>query len=217
MSDPEAARAHPARHSYRCLDLFLVVSVLFLYVCVLGGAVYTALYLRLDRKVQVPPTADSPQNQQFFQPVTPQMNKMQKVAFFHLETATVKNGEMVSWKAVEFIDIHSVGTFYLYDQNNYTLKVQKQGIYLLFISLKFKSTDATSKNEKPSGKFTLDFNKFHCQVDLREGPVQHCVDILFLSSNTQLLARMHVTNNSTYWKVDPNASKFGIILQEELL
>ncbi|XP_018583485.1 uncharacterized protein LOC108919733 [Scleropages formosus] len=215
--DVEAART-PPRRSCRCLDVWLAVSVTLFYACVLvGGAVYATLDNR--RHVGAEGGAGSPADlpRAIAQRAdTHERHMIDGVTYLFPQSEEIMDAKVVNWTAVRYRNRTTVGSFYEYKSSSSVLKVKKEGSYLLMVSLKFTCSSSGCKQANTTEKFTLSVScesiKFECQVDLKEGSVQQCVDILMLPDSCELKARMKHTKENLGWKLDKNASKLGIAL-----
>ncbi|XP_073331651.1 uncharacterized protein [Pagrus major] len=195
-----------------CLDAFLVASITFLFVAVtavaLGGAmVVMELRSKLNspsRSLQVGTshqTGDAPSSGY----------KMQNFAYLQATSSDVNNFTM-RWAPVEYGPGNSVGSSFVFDEDQHSLKPQQTGIYFIYIDLNLTCTfrcQAGVLRVKVGDKLT-------CEVELPEKadtiPVSKKCWTVSLINEQGLVTKMIAPKELQYWKVEMNSSGLGMFL-----
>ncbi|XP_056625824.1 uncharacterized protein LOC130438076 [Triplophysa dalaica] len=205
-----------ARPRGRCLDTFLITSVVALFVMFLaglGGALLFAKHLESQMNARRTPKSSG----QVGDILSENSYKGQNFAYLRATDSKLKNGTM-TWEPIEYGDSQSVGALYDYNNQQSVLKVAASGSYFLYVQLNF-----SCMHKCPEDRFTVKFKdqnantRLTCSVTLPNGtqPVSHtCWSVLTLSEkDSRLLAGSEFTEffeTSVNWKLELNDSGFGM-------
>lgn len=211
--DAESLHKSDRRRRGSCLDAFLVVSVIFLFVAVTAlaaGGVMVVLRLRSELE-SARPSVDIKMSRLTGDTPAPAY-KMEN--FVHLEATSseLKNSTM-PWAGVKYAAGGSVGSNFLFDEEQYTLKARQAGNYFMYIDLNFTCT-YTCK----AGLLRVHVgDKLTCDVELPEmadeTPVSRkCWTVRKLEED-KLVTQMTVPENGLpYWKLELRGSRLGMFL-----
>lgn len=194
----------------RCLDRCLVLSVIVLFAAVTALAVAGILVfqeLRLHPKSEMSKVTSDARENTF---------KNQNFAYLeansgHLMTRTME------WSAVSYRDGTSVGSNYVFDPKQHSLRVIQAGNYFMYLEL-----NVTCHHRCEAGHFTVHLSdKLSCKVQLPANistPVNtNCWAVSWLSADTYLLSQMDVASvpigqSIKGWKLALRGSGFGMFL-----
>lgn len=159
--DEESLQKSGSRRG-RCLDTFLVVSIIFLSVAVIAlaaGGVICVMKLTSELNSRTPayqgPTDSTADNYQTY--------KMQNFAYLRAVESKLKTGNM-ALEAFSYGDGMSVGSNFEFNPIQYSLKIKKEGTYFIYTDLNFTCT-----NICPKGVVTVSVSdKLTCEVELPE-------------------------------------------------
>ncbi|KAK9539864.1 hypothetical protein VZT92_002351 [Zoarces viviparus] len=194
-----------------CLDVFLVVSIIFLFVAVTAGAaggVMVVMELRSKLESQRP----------FFESETSKLsadatdptNKMQNVVYLESMSSELKSSTM-RWAPANFGDVSSVGSNFVFDEEKHSLKAKRAGTYFMYVSLNLTCTFKC----KEGLLIVRVGDKLTCEVQLpAEATVANkkCWAVSQLEGET-LDAEMTVpTEGLDNWKLEPRGSGLGMFL-----
>ncbi|XP_015204402.1 uncharacterized protein [Lepisosteus oculatus] len=211
-ADPESL---VERSRGRCLDKFLLASVVFLFLAVFGAAAGAAVFLQnlksSEERIADLPTPSSRR-------ALPGEPYYKKIAYVHADTGKISNQSM-KWRSVRSAGGNPVGTLFTFNQITGVISPTVEGMFYLYVDLVLTCT-ANCK----SGSVTVTFmNKndvvLDCRIDIPDTfdtQVQKCWNITTLSSHSQLHASMKVDTEQSDWKLDENRSGFGIFLIDQL-
>ncbi|XP_053182870.1 uncharacterized protein LOC128366209 [Scomber japonicus] len=197
-----------------CLDVFLVVSIIFLFaavVTVAAGGVMIMMELR--SKVD----SSSPSSESMTSTLTGDTPspayKMQNYAYLEATSSVLKNYTM-SFAAVKYGLGQSVGSNFVFDSNKQSLQVKRTGTYFMYIDLKLTCTSTCNTGLL---RVRLDKDLLTCEVELSaEDPTpksRKCWTVSQIHENTPLLAQMEIPKEGLKnWKLELNSSKFGVFL-----
>ncbi|KAA0721710.1 hypothetical protein E1301_Tti021371 [Triplophysa tibetana] len=205
-----------ARPRGRCLDTFLITSVVALFVMFLaglGGALLFARHLESQMNARRTPKSsgqvgDIPSGNSY---------KGQNFAYLRATNSELKDGVMM-WEPIKHGDTQSLGALYDYKNNKRVLEVAASGSYFLYVQLNFSCMHIC-----PAARFTVKFKdqsantRLTCSVSMPNGtqPVSHtCWSVVTLSEKgSQLLAGsefIEFSEPSGNWKLELNDSGFGM-------
>ncbi|KAI7810911.1 uncharacterized protein LOC130552934 [Triplophysa rosa] len=218
VSDVESQSA--ARPRGRCLDTFLITSVVALFVMFLaglGGALLFARYLESEMEARMTPKSNGQVVAQIADKLSENSYKGQNFAYLRATNSELKNGTMM-WEPIAYGDGQSMGALYNYDKRQSVLNVAASGSYFLYVQLNFSCVHVC-----PQARFTVKFKdqnantRLTCSVSLPSGtqPVSHtCWSVVTLSEkDSRLLAGTEFTEFSEpfhNWKLELNDSGFGM-------
>lgn len=195
-----------------CLDIFLVVSVVSLFVT-LAALTAGGLMVVMDLRSQLkPPREVHPPNLGGDAPSP--TNKAQRYAYLEATSSTLKNSTM-SWAKVYHGSWESVGSNFDFDQTQHSLRPKQEGTYFMYIDLNLTCTYTNNCN---AGLLKVHVgDKLTCEVEL---PVhsasvsRKCWTVSWLSDE-KLFTQMTVPEGGlNNWKLELNSSGFGVFLVE---
>ncbi|KAK2815872.1 hypothetical protein Q5P01_026339 [Channa striata] len=194
-----------------CLDAFLVVSVIFLFVALTAVAVLGVMaVMELRSKVTLPvhqaqtaaQTADSPST----------VYKMQNFAYLQPTSSELKNST-INWAVVNYSDGNSIGSNFKFDSKQHSLQPLQVGTYFMYIYVNLTCTFKCN-----AGRLTVQVgNKLTCEVELPEGSAsvsRKCWTVSRMDGEG-LVAQMSVSMKQQellYWKLELNSSGLGMFL-----
>lgn len=201
------------RRRASCLDVFLVMSILFLFVAVAAVAVGGAILVRdLQSKVESPRAlAESPPDalQQLGNTPSPAY-KMQNFAYLMASSSVLQNSTM-QWSQVVHGTGTSVGDNFLFDTEQNSLKPKRTGSYFIYVDLHLSCPYTCEK-----GILRVEVgDKLSCEVDLPEGfkPVKRKCWTVSQVEDKGLITQMTVPKEGlSNWKLDLNTSGLGMFL-----
>ncbi|XP_056313299.1 uncharacterized protein LOC130228823 [Danio aesculapii] len=220
------------RSRSRCLDTFLVGSVIALFL-MFGVAIAGALFFanHIERKMNARSSGESQESRSLASILDQTSSyKMQSFAYLEATNSQLETGVM-PWKPVNYGEIQTVGSLYSFNQVQQALTVKEQGSYFLYVTLTFSCTHVcepaqfdvifpkeSSHAVKPGEQHAW----LTCSVQLSqdEGRENATVSktcwnvITFTENENRLLAKAktdfkHKQHN---WKLELNHSGFGIFL-----
>ncbi|XP_034438046.1 uncharacterized protein LOC117759762 [Hippoglossus hippoglossus] len=128
-------KSGPRRSS--CLNVFLVASVIFLFVAVSAVAAGVVMVVVMNQgPKEQHPNFDFETIKRTGDALYPD-SKMQKFAYLRAKSSELKNGPM-QWTPVHYGPSVSVGSNFQFEQHS--LKPQQVGIYFMYIELNFTCT-----------------------------------------------------------------------------
>ncbi|KAK5602711.1 hypothetical protein CRENBAI_002490 [Crenichthys baileyi] len=209
--DVESLKSSVRRRG-NCVDAFLGMSILILFVAVTALAVGGMLVVKeLRSELQAPKSEFARLG------ITDSSSpayKMQNFAFLKPKASQLDNMTM-PWHTVNFFGTTSVGSNFLYDPSSYSLKPLKTGIYFMYIQVNVSCT-----HKCKAGVLKVEvFNKLTCNVELtadveKTTVSKKCWTVEQLDSEL-LVAHMTVPENKLEnWALDLNSSGLGIFLVE---
>ncbi|XP_071399544.1 uncharacterized protein [Centroberyx affinis] len=203
------------RRRGRCMDVFLVMSIIFLFVAVAAvaaGGVMVVIELRSKIEVMRPSFGHDTPAKQTGDTSAPAY-KMQNFASLDANTSKLKNSTM-QWAAVEYGEGNSVGSHFDFDSRHHSLKPKKEGHYFMYLDLVLTCTSYQCK----AGVLTVSLgDKLTCSVQLpeeAESPVSRkCWTVERMDGQTPLVAQMTVPQGGLEnWKLELKGSKLGMFL-----
>ncbi|KAK2818322.1 hypothetical protein Q7C36_022255 [Tachysurus vachellii] len=223
-TDVESLQPVPRQRS-RCLDVFLLCSVIILFVMVLSGLAlgfWVIKDLRAEMKppfgqlegIKSPIISDIPKTIE-------SSYKAQNFAYFIPQTGEVKNASML-WKPIEYLNSSTIGSSYSFEPTNGVLTVNRDASYFLYTQLNLTCVHRCGKGTL---SVTFENNKneelLTCSLHLPKMPstsnhvVEKCWTVIpHLVKGTRLNARMHGFVAPQGWSLDLNHSGFGMFLIE---
>ncbi|XP_038834912.1 uncharacterized protein LOC120032802 [Salvelinus namaycush] len=213
-----------ARPRGRCLDVFLVGSIVLLFLTVATVVVLGTLALvKLRSEIGVKPSVVDMQGTSETHHGVPRpltAYKMQNVAYVQLTSAELENSTM-SWAQVEHGQESSVGDQYRYNPQQHTLQTKQDGLYFLYLDLQLTCTAKCKRGTLVVQIESHRNEKLTCQVELPEWSVSNpvttvtrkCWRVTRLDSKSQLMGHMVVQEaQDTFWKLVLNGSGMGVFL-----
>ncbi|CAJ1053189.1 uncharacterized protein LOC117815251 [Xyrichtys novacula] len=211
--DTESLQSSDRRRG-RCLDIFLVVSNIFLFVALIAvaaGGVMCVIELRSKIETSRPPVLGNPSKSKG-DPLY-QTYKMNNFAYLETRSDSLRTGPMF-FKSVPYGEGTSVGSNFVFDGER-SLLASKQGTYFIYIELNIICSHICS-----AGVLSVSVgDKLTCKVELperlTEGPTpvsKRCWTVTQLS-NDKLSTRMTVSDTGLKnWTMEPKGSGLGMFL-----
>ncbi|KAK3510905.1 hypothetical protein QTP70_024363 [Hemibagrus guttatus] len=203
------------------MDVFLLCSVITLFVLVLSGTAlgfWIVQDLRAEMERHHPPNDGSMSAR--ISEIPPKLDSSYKVQDFAYLTATdneLKNASM-EWAPILYRNGSTVGSSYSYDAKNAVLKVNKEATYFLYTQLNLTCVQRCGEGTL-SITFMGDMNNelmtcsLHLQMNHSQHVVKKCWTVIpHLSKGSQLMARMHGSVKPDGWKLEHNYSGFGMFM-----
>ncbi|KAL6110356.1 uncharacterized protein ACO6RY_19453 [Pungitius sinensis] len=209
--DEESLQQNERRRG-SCLDVFLVASILFLLVTVTAGAAGGVIVvMQLQSKLH----SESPSYMMDTSKTArdpPHEYKVQKFVYLEAIRSELKSSNM-QWAPVNYSDQTSVGSIFLFDEKNHSLKATHAGTYFIYINL-----NLTCTHQCTAGLLSLRVgDKLTCEVQLPQPvdtftPVtRKCWTVSQLSNESVLVTQMTVPKEGLKnWKLELSGSGFGM-------
>lgn len=193
-----------------CLDIFLVVSVISLFMTLTAltvGGLMVVMELRTELKALGKPREPHNPSPQIG---APQADKVQNYAYLEAISSELRNSTM-SWDEFSHGPWKSVGNNIDFDKKQHSLQLKQEGTYLMFIDLK-----VTCNSKCNAGLLRVHVSdKLTCELELPANSVsvsRKCWTVSWLSDE-KLFAQMTVSEGElNYWKLEGNGSGFGMFL-----
>ncbi|XP_016382089.1 uncharacterized protein LOC107719225 isoform X2 [Sinocyclocheilus rhinocerous] len=213
------------RSRSRCLDTFLTVSVIALFLMfmvALAGALYFAKHIEDEINARTTRRLDGSADALVAPfPETGNAYKMQNFAYLRAIESKLKSGVM-AWESIAYGKSRTIGSLYSYDKKQNVLNVNESGSYFLYVQLTFSCTEIC-----PSGQFTVSFHnqrnseELTCTVSLpkwsEETPISKtCWRVVTFPENRNRLFAKSQFNGTLDWKLELNDSGFGMFLVDGL-
>ncbi|XP_008315460.1 uncharacterized protein LOC103383911 [Cynoglossus semilaevis] len=190
-------------------DVFVVMSIIFLFVTVAAMAAAGILFA-VNLRSKVSPSALT-FDMSDRQPAFPQY-KIDKFAYLEAKTVELVTSTM-HWHQVFYGPTVSVGSNFLFDQAQQSLKPQREGMYFMYIDLNITCTFRCN-----AGLLTITVgDHLTCQLtlpDMANSTAVHQKCWTVTKLNTEgLLVQMTVPKDGLqHWKLNTKGSGFGIFL-----
>ncbi|XP_062311540.1 uncharacterized protein LOC134016152 [Osmerus eperlanus] len=211
-----------ARPRVRCLDVFLVVSVISLFlavVAVAGLGTMAISELRLSVKsrssVNVQPSwlTEAGSQARLNSDSGSTVYKMQNFAYLRASTSEPQNSTL-ALSPVAYGSGSSVGSIYDYNTAQNILRLTRSSSYFLYLDLHLTCTARC-----PRGHLTVTVGEhLTCRVELPEWaestPItRKCWVVTQMEADSRLVAQMTVPEQGAkLWRLDENHSGLGIFL-----
>ncbi|XP_077054701.1 uncharacterized protein LOC143706564 [Siphateles boraxobius] len=213
-----------SRSRGRCLDTFLIVSVIALFVMfavALAGALWFAKHIENEINGRKPRESESEASTgsriaNFAD--TGNAYKMQNFAFLRPIKSELTS-ENMAWEGIAYGKAHTIGSLYSYDKSQKALDVKNSGSYFLYVQLSLSCNGICSP-----GQFTVSFYNhlnskvLSCTVSLPEesgtDPIsQTCWHVVtFTENGKRLMAKSEIQGSLGDWRLQVNNSGFGMFL-----
>ncbi|XP_074485238.1 uncharacterized protein LOC141764158 [Sebastes fasciatus] len=212
--DAESLQKKSSGRRLSCLDVFLVVSVLFLFVslsAVAVGGLLAVMELRAKLEPLTHPHVH-PKASRMTGDTPDPAYKMQNFAYLEAKSSELKTSTM-HWDAVDYATGTSVGSNFLFDAEQHLLKAKQFGIYFIYIDLNLTCTGTCD-----AGLLIVRLDdKLTCEVELPEmadiTPVSRKCWTVSRLEGQKLLTQMTVPENGlTDWKLELKGSGLGMFL-----
>ncbi|XP_076585113.1 uncharacterized protein LOC143319783 [Chaetodon auriga] len=201
------------RRRGNCLDVFLVISVIFLFVAVAAVAVGGSMaVLELRSKLEPARPSIGVEALKLSGDAPDPVYKMQNFAYLEATSSELKTSTM-QWAPVAYGAGTSVGNNFLFDAQQNSLKPKKVGNYFMFIDLNLTCTFNCT-----AGHLSVHIgDKLTCEVELPavadKTPVSRKCWTVSRIDGQKLLTQMTVPKEGLqYWKLELSSSRFGMFL-----
>ncbi|KAM9454987.1 uncharacterized protein Hap1MRO34_020761 [Clarias gariepinus] len=224
MSAPDVESLQPVpRQRGRCLDCFLLGSVIALLVLVLlGGAlgywVVTDLRREMDERCpRAPQGLVSALKDGSGIGSISSSYKGQNFAYLTANDSELKDGNMF-WTDIMYGSTSSIGSGYSYKSGEAFLTVRKDGPYFLYTQLNLTCIGVCTNGSVIITFYDEKSELLSCELDLSTPPykpiVKNCYTVIpRLTNGTRITAKMQTELESVDgWKLDLNHSGFGMFL-----
>ncbi|KAM4594211.1 uncharacterized protein V3H82_027163 [Fundulus diaphanus] len=214
--DVESLRSSAPRRG-SCVDVFLGLSIVFLFVAVTGlavGGMLVTKELRAELRSVSQPIPASPVQLSGIGDSPSSAYKMHNFAYLKPKKSALENCTM-PWTSISYDERTSLGSNFEYNSLKYSLKPKKKGIYFIYIQV---TVSCTSHCKAGVLKLEL-LNKLTCNVeltaDIEKTPVsKKCWTVGHLDSQdltTQVTVPEEGLEN---WRLELNSSGLGMFLIE---
>ncbi|XP_041790072.1 uncharacterized protein LOC121604578 [Chelmon rostratus] len=199
------------RRSRGCLDVFLVMSIIFLFVAVAAvavGGVMVVLELRSKLESVRPPF----EHAKFTGETPDPAYKMQNFAYLEAVSSDLKTSTM-KWAPVAYGAGTSVGSNFLFDAHQNSLKPERVGTYFMYVELNLTCTYNCT-----AGLLSVQVgDKLTCKVELPAvadaTPVTRKCWTVSQVDRQKLFTQMTVPKEGLQdWKLELSSSRFGMYL-----
>ncbi|XP_031720732.1 uncharacterized protein LOC116392998 [Anarrhichthys ocellatus] len=196
-----------------CLDVFLVVSIIFLFVAVTAGAAGGVMVvMELRSKLESLRPSFVLETSKLSGDATDPTNKMQNVVYLEAKSSELKSSTM-QLAPVKFGAESSVGSNFVFDADQHSLKSKRAGSYFMYVSLNLTCTFTCN-----AGLLSVRVgDKLTCEMQLPEVAdstlvSRKCWTVSQLEGQT-LVAEMTVPKEGLEnWKLELSSSGFGMFL-----
>lgn len=200
-----------------CLDIFLVVSVVSLFVTLTAltvGGLMVVMELRTELKTLRNTREPQPPSRLTGDPPA---DKMQNYAYLEAIPSELRNST-ITWAEFKQGSWKSVGNNVDFDEKQHSLKPNQEGTYLMFIDLHVTCTAKCN-----AGLLRVHVgDKLTCELELPAKPVNEsrkswtvsrkCWTVSWLNDD-KLFAQMTVSEGEmNNWKLESSGSGFGMFL-----
>ncbi|XP_071361465.1 uncharacterized protein [Trachinotus anak] len=194
-----------------CLDVFLVMSIVFLFVAVTAVAAGGVLVvLDLQSKLKPSPPAIDVKTSKYTQDTPDSVYKMQYFAYLEANSSRLENSNM-QWAPVLYGTGKSVGSNFLFDSEQHSLKPERAGTYFMYIELNLTCTFTCN-----AGLLSVHVgDKLTCEVELPavpHSPVSKKCWTVTQMDGQKLFTQMTVSKGLENWKLEMGSSGFGMFL-----
>lgn len=123
------------------------------------------------------------------------------------------NNSTISWEQVFYGDGKSVGSNFLFDEKQHSLKPKNAGTYFMYLNINLTCTSPSC----PAGLLTVHLgDELTCEVKIPKDQfrVSHkCWTVSRMDNKTGILAQMTVPKEGLEnWKLERRGSNFGMFL-----
>lgn len=198
-----------------CLDIFFILSIIFLFVAVAAVAVGGAMFVmevRTKLESKRPTYAEFETSGQTG-PAPEPVYKVQNFAYLEAISSELKTSTM-QWAPVRYGAGKSVGSNFQFDENQNSLKPVRAGTYFMYIELNFTCTF----NCRESLLLVHVNNKLTCEVKLPADSTSVSKKCWTVSQvdGERLLAQMTLPEKGLEnWKLELTGSGFGMFLVDQ--
>ncbi|XP_018535347.1 uncharacterized protein LOC108885466 [Lates calcarifer] len=195
-----------------CLDAFLIMSIIFLFVAVTAVAAGGLLAV-MDLRSKLQPQKYESQTSQLTGHAPDPKYKMQNFVYLSAIRSELMHNTTMEWASVHYADGASIGSNFVFDSEQHTLMAEAVGTYFMYIDLTF-----TCVYKCKAGVFSIRVgDKFTCDVRLpavnSSTPVTKKCWTVSQMNKEKLLTEMTVPKEGLEnWRLEPNSSGFGMFL-----
>ncbi|KAF3687392.1 hypothetical protein EXN66_Car003064 [Channa argus] len=199
------------RRRGNCLDAFLVVSIIFLFVALTGVAVLGMMAV-MDLRSNLRHPANGAQMVALTGDSPSPAYKMQNFAYLQASSSELRNSTM-HWAVVQYGEGTSVGSNFKFNSELHSLEPLQVGTYFVYIYVNLTCTFQCN-----AGVLTMRLgDRFTCEVELPAGSTsvsRKCWTVSRMESQG-LVTHMTVSKSKAdmqYWKLELNSSGLGMFL-----
>ncbi|XP_035516487.1 uncharacterized protein LOC118327292 [Morone saxatilis] len=197
-----------------CLDVFVVLSIIFLFVAVAAVAVGGLMVvMELRSKLETARPYINVEALKQTGDTTEPSYKIQNFVYLEPNSSRLQTSTM-QWDPVTYGQGSSVGSNFIFDKAQSSLQPKQLGYYFIYIDL-----NLTCTYDCPAGLLTVSVgDKLTCKVQLpavaNSIPVtKKCWTVTQINDSQRLVTQMTVPNNGLkYWKLELSGSAFGMFL-----
>lgn len=124
--------------------------------------------------------------------------------------AAILSNITLKWSSIPYGAGSTVGSNFIFDEEQHSLRPQNEGMYFIYTQLKFTCT-----HKCKAGHLSIDVGgKLTCQVEFKAGtaPVsKKCWTVAHLDGE-KLLTYMTASNTLQDWKLEHDGSELGMFL-----
>uniref|UniRef100_A0A1A8FK27 TNF family profile domain-containing protein n=1 Tax=Nothobranchius korthausae TaxID=1143690 RepID=A0A1A8FK27_9TELE len=201
------------RRSGSCLNAFLITSIVVLFASVAALAAFGVMAVKeLQSKLDVPRrVSESELFEKMSGAQQPSVTfNMEKFAYLEAMKCSLKNGTM-EWADVKYGVGSSIGSKFVFDSHQMSLKPQQSGVYFMYIEVKIMCTSRCNTSVVHLNVS----NKLTCDVELpshKKSVSKKCWTVSTLE-NEGLITQMRVPDKGFQdWKLDLKNSGLGLFL-----
>ncbi|TKS68995.1 hypothetical protein D9C73_003059 [Collichthys lucidus] len=205
-----------SRRRTRCLDVFLVVSIIFLFgalaaVAVSGVRVVAELDSKLSQLKSKLELASPPEALKQTANESSPVYKMENFAYLEPISSSLQTSTM-QFEQVNYAAEKSIGSNFAFDKEQNSLQPLQTGSYFMYIEL-----NLTCTYDCGAGLLTVQVgNHLTCEVTLPKAanskPVsKKCWTVSWINKE-KLFTQMTVTDGVQNWRLELNSSKLGLFL-----
>ncbi|XP_026159287.1 uncharacterized protein LOC113128288 [Mastacembelus armatus] len=195
-----------------CLDGFLVISIIFLFVAltaVTGGGLVIVMDMR--SKLERMPSPMASESKWTKEDAPYAAYKTQNFVYLRAASSELQNHTM-PWTLVHYSSVSSLGSNFNFDSKQHTLTPEKVGTYFMYIDLNLTCTYKCN-----AGLLTLQVgDKMTCEVALPavadSKPVSKKCWAVSRIDGQKLYTQMTVSEGLKEWELKLDSSGFGMFL-----
>ncbi|TNM85482.1 hypothetical protein fugu_007753 [Takifugu bimaculatus] len=189
------------KRTYRPLDVFLLVSIIFLFLAM--SAVVAAVVIAVKRPECFDLQGKGASGQTAF--------KMENFVYLDAKSSDLMNSTM-PWEVVDYGEGTSKGSLFEFNQKQNALQTKQAGMYFIYVVL---NLTCTHRDNCTPGRLHVQVgDKLTCEVELQSEPrvTKKCWTVSKVERE-KLLTQMTVPKTGlTNWKLELKGSGLGMFL-----
>ncbi|TRY86112.1 hypothetical protein DNTS_030194 [Danionella cerebrum] len=218
LGDVESQRSSGGRS--RRLDAFLLGSVITLFLMLgleFAGALLAAKHF--EDKINARKSEKTPESASFGKLTDSASPAFRMHTFAHLEATKdeLKSGVM-KWEPIKYGEGQSVGSLYIFNHKQGSLRVKEAGSYFIYIQLSVRCLYRCSSGEFSVSLYSDNIEKLTCALSLPAqpengtAPFSHtCWQVVtFPEKGSKLLVKAEVKGDPEHWRLQMQSSGFGM-------